>query len=325
MVEIIPGVHRIESTYQGRLLTSYLLVGKQSLLVDSGFAFSPEETILPYLEQVNVPVARICWLVVTHASADHCGGNHAMKEFAPRVCIVAHQLDAGSIASHATFMRNHVDCLREAGIPLAGVREDDAEFLRQCGVETRVDWGVRGGEELIVDGGWSVALVHVPGHTPGHIAVLDRKNGILFSGDAVMGRGIPDASGNLVMPPHYFEVDSYRSTIGKIRGMAPRTILATHFSPIVGEAVEQFLHASEEFVQDLEAAIMGILRRAGGALHIRSVIDETRNVVGIPDSEYQYGLLVVAHLQLLAQRGRVFLLRGHCWTLEEKPEPEPIG
>lgn len=323
MAEIVPGVHRIESTHDGRLLASYLVVGKQPLLVDSGFAFTPERTIFPYLEYLEMPIASIRWLVITHASPDHHGGNGAMKKFAPHVCIVAHQLDAGSISSHSTFMTTHVDYLRKAGVPLNDVSADDAEFLCQCGAETQVDWVAAGGEELPFDDGRTISLVHVPGHTPGHIAAFDALHGVLFSGDALMGRGIPDASGNLVMPPHYFDVDSYRATIRTAREIAPRAILATHFPPIVGGAVEPFLDASEEFVQDLDDVINGILVRAGSPLHVGSVIAETRKAIGIPNSEYQYALPVVAHLRRLAKRGQVSALGGHRWALGGDPGPDP--
>ena len=34
-------------------------------------------------------------------------------------------------------------------------------------------------------GGWSLKVLHLPGHTPGSIMLLDEKRGVLFSGDSV--------------------------------------------------------------------------------------------------------------------------------------------
>jgi glyoxylase-like metal-dependent hydrolase (beta-lactamase superfamily II) len=318
MTEIFPNVHRIDSVYQDRILTSYLLTGKHSLLIDSGFAFSPEQSIFPYLDQANLSIEQVTWLVITHASADHCGGNHVIKNYSPQTCIIAHVLDAESIASHSFFIANHIDFLRKAGISVAEVKPDDPDFLSMQGAETAVDWSVRGGEKLEIDLGWSVILLHTPGHTPGHLAVYDPKNRALFAGDALMGTGVPDILGKLVMPPHYFDVEWYKSTINSARQNDPETILATHYPPIQNGLVNDFLIASERFIFNFDEIIMNILRKANNPLHIRSIIDQARRNLGIPSAEYQYGLLVYAHLNRLVQHGKVILKtkkHSNLWQL----------
>ena len=309
-MEILPGVHCIESVHKHRLLRSYLLVGEQVLLVDSGFPYTAEETILPYVDRVGVSVEQIDWLVITHASADHYGGSHAIKRRFPMAKIVAHELDADSIAQHDVFVREHVDVLEEYELAFSGVRSDDPEFLRLHGPETEVDWRVQGGEQLNLGDGWIVTFLHAAGHTPGHLILYDVRHEIVFAGDALMGDGIPDVNGKLVMPPHYFEVDWYLETIAKVRALNPQYILATHYESMTGSAVMRFLDLSEAFVVQCDRAVVDILESSREPLSSAAIVAALRDRVGIPGADYQYGLLARAHLRGLLRHGRVVLVSG---------------
>ena len=235
-MEILPGIHRIESVFENRIITSYLLCGKQALLVDSGLAYTPEETIFPYLDRINLPVETIKWLVVTHASGDHFGGNHAIKSRSPLTTIVAHELDADGVSNHEIYIREQIDWIRECDVPYPTVRPDDEGFLRLHGPETPVDWQVQDGQQIDLGDGWVVTLYHTPGHTAGHLMVHDARHGVLFAGDGLMGDGVPAVDGSLALPPHYFEVDWYLYTIAKVRALSPQYILATHYPAVDGHA-----------------------------------------------------------------------------------------
>jgi glyoxylase-like metal-dependent hydrolase (beta-lactamase superfamily II) len=311
MGEILPDIHCIQSLFEGRMLASYLLVGDQALLIDSGLAYTPQDKILPYLEDLHVPVERISWLVVTHASGDHFGGNSAIKLFSPGTIIVAHQLDAASIACHATFIAEHITALGEDDIPVPDLKGDDPDFLALYGYETAVDWIVHGGEELKLCREWSVKLFHTPGHTPGHLMVYDPRNRALFIGDAIMGEGIPDITGRLVMPPHYFEVDQYLYSIELAYRLGPEHLLATHYPPISGREVVAFLEASKAFVVKFEALLIDLLRCENRSMDIPSIIPLVQERLGIPDSDYQYGLLVRAHLRNLVRARRATVVHEH--------------
>jgi glyoxylase-like metal-dependent hydrolase (beta-lactamase superfamily II) len=165
---------------------------------------------------------------------------------------------------------------------------------------------------------WTVKLVHLPGHTPGHLAVYDPVNQALFAGDALMGNGIPDTQGRLVMPPHYFEVDWYLNSIKRAQGLDPQQLLATHYLPLVDRAVTQFLETSRAFVARLEATLLAMLWGAHQPVDMPALISAVRDQVGIPGADYQYGLLLRAHLRRLTEQGRA-LATGQAglkrWTL----------
>jgi len=297
VTQIGPQIHRIESVFDGRWLASYLLAGRRPLLVDSGFAVTPETVIWPYLGQIGVPVDRLRWLVVTHASGDHFGGNGAIKQSAPRITVIAHAADAASIAQHTTFVAEHIDFLRAEGYPVPAISVADPGFRALHGAETSVDWVVQGGESLDLGEGWEVTLVHAPGHTPGHLVVWDPRHRVLFAGDALMGDGIPDVDGHLVMPPHYFDVEAYRRTLQTVRALSPQLILATHYLPIMGDGVERFLEASTAFVARCEEIVADLLAQPQPQPIIAATLVALRRALGIPGADYQYSLLARAHLR----------------------------
>ena len=97
VTEIVPGIQRITQRLGARDLHLYLVMGERPLLVDTGLASTPEQTILPALRRLGVPPTRLGFLLVTHPDVDHFGGNSAMKRAAPRRgCWPTPPTDAGS-------------------------------------------------------------------------------------------------------------------------------------------------------------------------------------------------------------------------------------
>jgi glyoxylase-like metal-dependent hydrolase (beta-lactamase superfamily II) len=56
-------------------------------------------------------------------------------------------------------------------------------------------------------------VLHVPGHSHGHLALYDRKRRAAFVRDAIHGRGCRKAGGGMPIPVTYFYVDIYLSTV----------------------------------------------------------------------------------------------------------------
>ena len=313
-MEILPGVHRIESNFNDRCIAVHLLVGEKALLVDSGFPWTATEIILPYLEQAGLPAGLpaglLDWLIVTHASSDHHGGNSAIRARYPDVCIAAHQLDAQATTDGWIFVREHADVLAEYGFTPGVTRPDSPRFREWHGEPAGVDWRLQGGEQVDLSADWPVTLIHAPGHTPGHMMLFDEKHGALIAGDALMGNGVPDVHGRLVMPPHYFEVDWYVQTIRAARTLQPRFILATHYTPMAGDTVMEFLQASETFVARCDAWIQEIVESAAEPLDLPALILALRARLDIPDADYQYALLARAHVRHLVQSGHITRVAG---------------
>ena len=295
--EVLPGLYRIETTWAARVIAVHVRAHDEVMLVDSGFPFTAEAAVIPALMALNISPAQLRWLVVTHASADHHGGAAAIKRWAPGVTLVAHEQDAGAVERHARFAEEHVETLRRDGFEIRPVDTQDAAFLALQGPETPVNYRAQGEEVMPFGPARAAILHHAPGHTRGHLIVRMVPERALVGGDAVMGDGIPDVTGRLVMPPHYFEVDQYLATIERVSRMQAETLLLTHYPVLRGPDVPAFLQRSTDFVMRCNGYLTECLRQADGALAASAVAAGLRDRIGIPDSDYQYALLASAHLR----------------------------
>lgn len=65
-------------------------------------------------------------------------------------------------------------------------------------------------------------VIHVPGHSPGSIALWERASGVLLSGDAVY-------DGPLVDDAYHSRVPDYLDTMGRLRDLPVTVVHGGHF------------------------------------------------------------------------------------------------
>src|SRR5262249_28666449 len=106
-MEVAPRIHRIEWRFGDRVVCSYLFVGdERMLLVDTGIDSPPSEAIVPYLGRIDIGLARLSYVVISHADLDHMGGNAALKEHAPNALFLCHELDRAMVESTERLIRD---------------------------------------------------------------------------------------------------------------------------------------------------------------------------------------------------------------------------
>ena len=183
------GIVRIDEPHVDPFLQAniYLVRGSErDMLVDSGLGLaSLREELEDIIERPVVAVA-------THRHFDHIGG---LYEFAGDV--VVHRDDADAVANAEGFASVIVedyppeelsgyeppDSMLQA-LPSADF--DPATYAVRPVTPTRVV-----GEGDVIDlGNRRFTVLHLPGHTPGEIGLLDETAGELFSGDAVYESGV---------------------------------------------------------------------------------------------------------------------------------------
>lgn len=78
--------------------------------------------------------------------------------------------------------------------------------------------------DVIDIGGWKFEIIHIPGHTPGSIALLERNRGFLIGGDSVQ------AGGPVYMFGPHRSMEMYRQSLIKLNGYKDRfdRIYASH-------------------------------------------------------------------------------------------------
>jgi glyoxylase-like metal-dependent hydrolase (beta-lactamase superfamily II) len=305
---IAPGILEIEAPAGENRLALYLLHAERSLLVDSGLREAPETVIFPALAQAGLS-STIDMLLVSHADADHHGGNAAILDRSPTTTILCHRLDLPRVTSKEYHIRTrYIDAVRADDTPYGP--ELLAWLDDQIGPDRPVHLALSGGEliRLGPDQVWEV--FHTPGHTPGHLSLWNAREGILIIQDAVFGRGVPDATGKIGSPPPYFDVAEYFASIQELRSLDANLLLLAHFPPIEGAAaIQQFFDDSAAFAADLHGLVYEIVASAAEPLTLGQVCNLVDQRLGPYATPIQWIPPVRGHLERLTTTGQLRELR----------------
>jgi glyoxylase-like metal-dependent hydrolase (beta-lactamase superfamily II) len=139
----------------------YLLGGTELILIDSGAGESFNQ-LVDNIRSLGFKPERLTAVIATHAHLDHIGSLYQFHErFGAQV--IAHELEADAI---------------ETG------KGTGAEFYGMAYKPCRVDIRLCNEEESLQYGGYILKAIHIPGHTPGSIAVyVDIEKRVLFGQD----------------------------------------------------------------------------------------------------------------------------------------------
>jgi glyoxylase-like metal-dependent hydrolase (beta-lactamase superfamily II) len=293
-VEVAPGIHRIESDLGPRFMCQYALVGdERTLLVDTGIAETPERVIGPYLESLGSSLEAIDEVVITHADVDHCGGNRLLRHRNQHVRFSSHELDRRWIESNDAMLAENYCWYETYGF---GPDEEAKAWLGdELGGDAPIDVGLRGGETLRLSGDWRVEILHLPGHTPGHLGIWDPRSGAAIIVDAVLKDGIYDREGHCLIPPRYYDLQAYRETIRRLAALGPDLLLTAHYPVQDAAGARAFLDRSLEFTHELgEAVREGLGRGVTDLWELTQLADE--RVGPFPEFMHELGASVRAHV-----------------------------
>jgi glyoxylase-like metal-dependent hydrolase (beta-lactamase superfamily II) len=305
-MELYPGAYQIQSLYGGRSLFQYLFVGANVVLLDTGIASTPEEVIFPYIDRLRITPQELTLAVTTHADLDHQGGNFALKHSSSRLLLGCGEADRALVEDPRALYADRYNFMREehdVGF--------DAEPSPDAGHSCKMDLSFSGGERIGLGDDWSLEVLHVPGHSKGHLAFYDRKNRAAFVGDAIHGRGCPKATGGMAIPVTYYDVDVYLSTLRYFEGLPIDVLYSGHWPVMHGEEIGDFLADSRCTVELFDRAILAGLEKNPAGLTMKELIDVVATVIGEWPSD---GLMlamfpVKGHMDRLEQRGQVRVLR----------------
>jgi glyoxylase-like metal-dependent hydrolase (beta-lactamase superfamily II) len=296
-MEILPGIHRIESDLGERFMCQYLLAGEErTVLIDTGLAGTPGAVIVPYLERIGVSVDDVDEVIISHADVDHCGGNRALKDMNPKLRFSCGEADRSWVESNERITAEIYGWSEPYGF---GLDDEAKEWIcTELGDDAPVDVGLRGGETLRLGPDRRIELLHLPGHTPGHLGVWDQKNDAAIIIDAALEAGIYDREGNLLQPPRYFDAASYRSTILKLCSMRPGYLLTAHYPVMRGREALDFLGRSLKFTDRVDRATREGLEDGVTALwELTQRVDE--RLGPYPAFMIELGAAVRSHMGLL--------------------------
>jgi len=306
-MELYQGVHQIQSLFGGRNLFQYLFVGDLIVLVDTGVAETPEQTIFPYMDSLRLKPQQLTLAVTTHADLDHQGGNDAIKRTSPGTLLSCGAGDRKLVEDPHVLFDLRYNWLRT---------EHDVGFSPEpwpeAGKPRKMDLCFSGGETVRLSEDWELEVLHVPGHSHGHLALYDAKHRTAFVGDAIHGRGCPKARGGMAIPVTYYTVDLYLSTLRYFEGLALEALYSGHWPTRRGEEIGDFIAESRQTVELLDRAILFSLTQTPAGLTLKELIDVVSNAVGDwPKDSWELAMFPVkGHMDRLEQQGKARAVEG---------------
>jgi glyoxylase-like metal-dependent hydrolase (beta-lactamase superfamily II) len=238
-------------------MTSFSLAHLRSIRVPSPFPVGPVNVHLIRRDPVTLvdagPLTNTAWehlvkglareglspsevrrVVVTHGHHDHFG-------LAARLAGCGAEIAAGRLAERALRMQLGspalLDDMARSGF---GLLERFRLVVSRVAIdrvaEPLADFRPLGGGEVLDGDGWSLRVLATPGHTPGSLAFVLPKAGVVFTGDTVLDRITPNA----VVSEHpenrgeiYVGLSQYLATLQALRKTARGAVLLTgHGAPI---------------------------------------------------------------------------------------------
>lgn len=299
-----PGVYAIDTPLGNRLSSLYLFVGRdRSLLFDSGVDGTIPQHVLPFAAARGLAISEIELVVISHCDVDHFGGIQDVHDFLPSARVLAHELDADAMESFDIYERDRGRSFRRA----FGFDEGPDEWSRSVVRESRVDRRLTGDERIDL-GDRTVHVLHLPGHSRGHLGVHDPDNSLIAIGDAILGDAVPFSTGEPAFPPTYRHERSYLETIDRVRALGVETVVTAHFGSRVGTEVSSFLDTSRAFAHDLRERVLTAVRTSRSGADLAELARRLNSEVGAWPKDTSEAALVwpiAAHLEQLESEGKI--------------------
>lgn len=210
--KVAPGTFAIYEPHQAEEIISYLILGtKQAVLFDTGMGISSISKVTKQLTGKPVVVLN------SHTHNDHVGGNWEFNYVFAMDTDFTRKNALGSRADAQAEIASGQIC----GKLPAGFNPKAYETRRW-----KIFHFVHDGFKINL-GARTVEIVATPGHTPDSIALIDRANGLLFTGDTYYPAPIW-----LYRPET--DMDAYVASVKRLAALAPKVkmVLGAHNLPV---------------------------------------------------------------------------------------------
>lgn len=227
LYRVAPGVTAIYEPFQWQEVISYLIEGEQSaLLFDTGNGIGDIRAVVKRL--TNKPLV----VINSHGHYDHVGGNHAFE--------------------NVWGMNTEFSKTRSHGMPNSAVAEEvsAAALCRPLpqGISERTHTGrpykfsklIKDGQKIEL-GNRRLEVLHIPGHTPDAIALLERETGLLWTGDTLY-------AGPIWLYAPETDLTAYQNSLRRLMSEMPNitALLLAHNTPWLQPSILQQVQSAFE-------------------------------------------------------------------------------
>src|SRR5256714_10669353 len=240
-----PSVFAIYEPHQAEEVISYLIVGnKQALLFDTGMGIGNIRKVITQL------TARPVVVLNSHTHNDHVGGNWQFG--------FVYGMDTAFTRTNAKGSREDAQSEIAPGM-ICGDLPKNLDARSYATKPWRISLAVHDGFKINL-GGRTLEIVSTPGHTPDAVCLLDRANGLLFTGDTYYPAPI------WLFRPET-DLDAYVASVQHIAELTPqlKLVLGAHNIPVAEPSVLPRLVAA---IQEVRAGKGTVKPEGSGkALH----------------------------------------------------------
>jgi len=241
-------IHLIECPWSrlGYFVSSCILIGETIAIIDAGTKEIPEASIYPYIRNLGRKISEVSHLLLTHAHFDHCGGAAPIKrETACKIGV--HELGKPFL-SNPELLNRHLHERFPTLFPRGKAEFEpvDADILFKDG-------------DIIDVNGHQLRILHVPGHSPCSICIVDEEEGVYICGDSVQGRGEN-------RPLLFHSSAQYLESMQRLLKEPIKILITGHpFPPfnkalLVGEEAREHVHQSIKAIEELSKLVWETLR-----------------------------------------------------------------
>lgn len=210
--KIRPGVFAIYEPHQLEEVISYLIIGGgKALLFDTGMGISNIQAVVAGLTKLPVSV------VNSHTHNDHVGDNWRFSE--------VYGMDTDFTRNNARGSSEDAQA-ELASDEICGALPAGFDAKAYATKPFHITHWLHDGDKIEL-GGRTLKVIGTPGHTPDAIALLDEKNGLLFTGDSFY-------LGPIYLYRPETDLDAYVASVKKLAALAPhlQLLLPAHNTPV---------------------------------------------------------------------------------------------
>jgi glyoxylase-like metal-dependent hydrolase (beta-lactamase superfamily II) len=238
--KIRPGVFAIYEPHQLEEVISYLIIGNEqagdekagrgkALLFDTGMGISNIQAVVAGLTRLPVSV------VNSHTHNDHVGDNWRFSD--------VYGMDTDFTRANARGSKEDAQAELAPG-EICGALPAGFNAKAYATKPFHITHWLHDGDTIDL-GGRTLKVIGTPGHTPDAIALLDDKNGLLFTGDSFY-------LGPIYLYRPETDLDAYVVSMQKLAALAPhlQLLLPSHNVPV----------ADPSYLPEVVAAIQQVRR-----------------------------------------------------------------
>lgn len=192
----------------------------RDLIIDTGMGLRPMTQEIAQLSERPITA------IMTHSHFDHAGGLHEFSERCghPREAgIIDAPTDANTVADSGYVRAETFTALPYEGFSHENYHVKPAPLTRLLDEGDVVDLGDR-----------AFHVFHLPGHSPGSIALFEKTTGLLFSGDVIY-------DGALIDDLYHSEPEVLAQSHARLRELPVSTVHAGHFNSFGRDRLHELL------------------------------------------------------------------------------------